>query len=75
MTVPSSGSPGGSDLPGRFQLETDLVPQGDQPAAIDDLVRRIESGEKYVTLLGVTGSGKTFTMAHAVARLQRPTLV
>jgi len=65
----------GSELPGRFQLETDLVPQGDQPAAIDALVRRIERREKYVTLLGVTGSGKTFTMAHVVARLQRPTLV
>ena len=62
-------------LPGRFQLETDLVPQGDQPAAIDELVRRIEAKEKYVTLLGVTGSGKTFTMAHTIARLQRPTLV
>ncbi|MGD0587496.1 MAG: excinuclease ABC subunit UvrB [Thermoplasmata archaeon] len=62
-------------LPGRFQLETDLVPQGDQPAAIDAIVQRVERGEKFVTLLGVTGSGKTFTMAHAVARLQRPTLV
>ncbi|HYK93216.1 MAG TPA: excinuclease ABC subunit UvrB [Thermoplasmata archaeon] len=62
-------------LPGRFELETDLVPQGDQPAAIDDIVRRVSDGEKFVTLLGVTGSGKTFTMAHAVARLQRPTLV
>ncbi|MGI0129465.1 MAG: excinuclease ABC subunit UvrB [Thermoplasmata archaeon] len=62
-------------LPGRFQLETDLLPQGDQPKAIDEIVRRIEGGEKYVTLLGVTGSGKTFTMAHTVARLQRPTLV
>ncbi len=75
MTAPSAGPSRGSDLPGRFQLETDLVPQGDQPAGIDELVRRIESREKYVTLLGVTGSGKTFTMAHAVARLQRPTLV
>ncbi|HLM70999.1 MAG TPA: excinuclease ABC subunit UvrB [Thermoplasmata archaeon] len=62
-------------LPGRFQLETDLVPQGDQPAAIEGIVERVEKGEKFVTLLGVTGSGKTFTMAHAVARLQRPTLV
>jgi excinuclease ABC subunit B len=62
-------------LPGRFQLETDLVPQGDQPKAIDDIVERVRRGEKYVTLLGVTGSGKTFTMAHTVARLQRPTLV
>jgi excinuclease ABC subunit B len=62
-------------LPGRFQLETDLLPQGDQPRAIDEIVHRVEAGEKYVTLLGVTGSGKTFTMAHTVARLQRPTLV
>jgi excinuclease ABC subunit B len=62
-------------LPGRFQLETDLVPQGDQPKAIDEIVERIRRDEKYVTLLGVTGSGKTFTMAHAIARLQRPTLV
>jgi len=62
-------------LPGQFQLETDMVPQGDQPEAIDSIVQRIERGEKFVTLLGVTGSGKTFTMAHAVARLQRPTLV
>ncbi len=60
---------------GRFELETDLAPQGDQPTAIEEIVARVASGEKYVTLLGVTGSGKTFTMAHAVARLQRPTLV
>ncbi|HZY91248.1 MAG TPA: excinuclease ABC subunit UvrB, partial [Thermoplasmata archaeon] len=62
-------------LTGRFELETDLVPQGDQPKAIDEIVQRVEHGENFVTLLGVTGSGKTFTMAHAVARLQRPTLV
>ena len=62
-------------LTGRFQLETDLAPQGDQPRAIDEIVRRLDRREKYVTLLGVTGSGKTFTMAHTVARLQRPTLV
>jgi excinuclease ABC subunit B len=63
------------ELPGRFQLETDLIPQGDQPRAIDEMVERIRAGERYVTLLGVTGSGKTFTMAHAIQRLQRPTLV
>ncbi len=62
-------------LPGRFELETDLAPQGDQPKAIDELVARLQVPEKFVTLLGVTGSGKTFTMAHVVARLQRPTLV
>ncbi len=63
------------ELPGRFQLETELVPQGDQPEAIEEVVRRLTRGEKYVTLLGVTGSGKTFTMAQTVERLQRPTLV
>jgi excinuclease ABC subunit B len=75
MRVGVEGEATPVDLPGRFQLETDLLPQGDQPKAIDEIVRRIGEGEKYVTLLGVTGSGKTFTMAHAVARLQRPTLV
>ncbi len=74
MTPPRAADPA-PELPGRFQLETDLVPQGDQPAAIAEIVRRVGAGEKYVTLLGVTGSGKTFTMAHAVAQLQRPTLV
>ncbi|HTT15930.1 MAG TPA: excinuclease ABC subunit UvrB [Thermoplasmata archaeon] len=62
-------------LPGRFELVTDMVPQGDQPKAIDELVRRVSGGEKFVTLLGVTGSGKTFTMAQVVQHLQRPTLV
>jgi excinuclease ABC subunit B len=62
-------------LPGRFALETELVPQGDQPTAIEGIVEKVSGGEKFVTLLGVTGSGKTFTMAHAIARLQRPTLV
>ncbi|MHB1866019.1 MAG: excinuclease ABC subunit UvrB [Thermoplasmata archaeon] len=52
-----------------------MVPQGDQPRAIQEIVERIGRGEKFVTLLGVTGSGKTFTMAHTVQRLQRPTLV
>ena len=75
MTPAGRKSPKAPELPGRFQLETDLVPQGDQPEAIEEVVRRVEQGEKYVTLLGVTGSGKTFTMAHTVARLQRPTLV
>jgi len=63
------------ELPGHFELETDMVPQGDQPRAIDEVVARLKRREKYVTLLGVTGSGKTFTMAHTVQRLQRPTLV
>jgi excinuclease ABC subunit B len=63
------------DLPGRFALETELTPQGDQPTAIAQLVERLQAGDKFTTLLGVTGSGKTFTMAHVVNRLQRPTLV
>ena len=75
MSPKAPGPAPSAPLPGRFKLETDLVPQGDQPQAIEEIVRRVELGEKYVTLLGVTGSGKTFTMAHAVARLQRPTLV
>ncbi|HHS50121.1 MAG TPA: excinuclease ABC subunit UvrB, partial [candidate division Zixibacteria bacterium] len=50
-------------------------PAGDQPEAIDKLVERIERGEKYSTLLGVTGSGKTFTVANLVQRIQKPTLV
>ena len=48
---------------------------GDQPKAVDDLVRRIEGGQKYMTLLGATGSGKTFTMANVIERVQKPTLV
>jgi excinuclease ABC subunit B len=75
MTERGGAPKAAPELPGRFQLETDLVPQGDQPEAIEEVVRRLSRGEKYVTLLGVTGSGKTFTMAHTIARLQRPTLV
>jgi excinuclease ABC subunit B len=71
----TSGSYARPRLPGRFQLETELTPQGDQPKAIAEAVERLRKPEKYVTLLGVTGSGKTFTMAHIVAQLQRPTIV
>ncbi len=58
-----------------FQVVSSFSPQGDQPQAIDRLVEGVRAGRKYHTLLGVTGSGKTFTMAHAIARLNRPTLV
>ena len=58
-----------------FQLVSDFKPTGDQPQAVDDLVRGVESGDRYQTLMGVTGSGKTFTMANIVERLQRPALV
>lgn len=58
-----------------FELISDYAPQGDQPQAIAKLTEGILSGDEFQTLLGVTGSGKTFTMAHVIANLQRPTLV
>ena len=58
-----------------FRLQSDYAPTGDQPQAIEQLTQSIEAGNRYQTLLGVTGSGKTFTMANVIARLQRPTLV
>ncbi|WP_028319604.1 excinuclease ABC subunit UvrB [Desulfobulbus elongatus] len=58
-----------------FEIVSDFVPSGDQPAAIDRLTANIEAGVREQILLGVTGSGKTFTMAQVVARVQRPTLV
>ncbi len=60
---------------GVFKLKSEYKPTGDQPGAIDAIVRSIESGSKEQTLLGVTGSGKTFTMANVIARLNRPTLI
>ena len=58
-----------------FQVVSPYQPQGDQPEAIDKLERGLNEGRKFQTLLGVTGSGKTFSMAHTVARVNRPTLV
>ena len=58
-----------------FKLHSSFKPTGDQPKAIDDLVAGIEAGERMQTLLGVTGSGKTFTMANVIARVNKPTLV
>ncbi|MDR7439780.1 MAG: DEAD/DEAH box helicase family protein, partial [Armatimonadota bacterium] len=58
-----------------FRMVTDLPPRGDQPKAIEELVRSLREGNKYTTLLGVTGSGKTYTMARVIERMQRPTLV
>ena len=58
-----------------YHLCAPYAPTGDQPQAIDQLCRGIESGMKYQTLLGVTGSGKTFTMANVIARMDRPALV
>lgn len=59
----------------KFKLTSEFKPTGDQPQAIDALVSGLNSGEKYQTLLGVTGSGKTFTVANVVERVQKPTLV
>ncbi|MDD5207212.1 MAG: excinuclease ABC subunit UvrB [Desulfobacterales bacterium] len=58
-----------------FELTTDLKPCGDQPQAVKELSEGIESGLEQQVLLGVTGSGKTFTMAHIIARVQKPTLI
>lgn len=58
-----------------FKLVSDYQPQGDQPEAIEALVRGLTEGEKHQVLLGITGSGKTFTVAQVVARVNRPTLV
>ncbi len=58
-----------------FKLVSDYQPQGDQPEAIDALVRGLQDAEKHQVLLGITGSGKTFTVASVVARVNRPTLV
>jgi len=58
-----------------FAVSSPFTPTGDQPRAIESLVANFEAGAREQTLLGVTGSGKTFTMAHVIARLQKPTLV
>ena len=58
-----------------FDLQSPFKPMGDQPEAIQQLVEGIEQGLPAQTLLGVTGSGKTFTMANVIARSERPTLI
>ena len=74
-TVPGA-APGFVEYPGSpFQLYQPYPPAGDQPTAIDSLVQGMEDGLMYQTLLGVTGSGKTYTMANVIARLGRPALV
>ena len=60
---------------GRFQLVSPYQPAGDQPAAIERLVKGFEGGLAHQTLLGVTGSGKTYTIANVVQQVQKPTLV
>ena len=58
-----------------FKIQSDYKPTGDQPEAIDKIVKAINNDEKFNTLLGVTGSGKTFTVANVIEEVQRPTLV
>ena len=60
---------------GKFHLKAPFAPTGDQPEAIDALCKGLEAGMRYQTLLGVTGSGKTFTMANVIERMNRPTLI
>lgn len=62
-------------MEGLFKLSSKYAPSGDQPKAIDALCESIESGSKYSTLVGVTGSGKTFTMANVIAKMNRPALI
>ncbi|NUN97290.1 MAG: DEAD/DEAH box helicase family protein, partial [Candidatus Omnitrophica bacterium] len=60
---------------GRFELVSKFAPQGDQPKAIEQLVEGLEAGLRFQTLVGVTGSGKTFTMANVIERVNLPTLI
>ena len=59
----------------RFILKSNFRPAGDQPKAIEGLLKSLNSGNRYQTLLGVTGSGKTFTMANVITKIQKPTLI
>src|SRR6187399_1095643 len=59
----------------RFQLRSDFQPKGDQPRAIEALIRGLREGKRAQTLLGITGSGKTFTVAHVIQAYDRPTLI
>ncbi|MFK7884466.1 MAG: excinuclease ABC subunit UvrB [Phycisphaerales bacterium] len=64
-----------TDSPGRFEVISPFVPAGDQPDAIKTIVDKLNAGEKHVCLLGATGTGKTFTMANVIARLNKPALI
>lgn len=59
----------------KFELVSDFAPQGDQPRAIEEIVQSIQAGNRHQTLLGATGTGKTFTAAQVIAKLNRPTLI
>ena len=58
-----------------FKIHSAMKPQGDQPSAIQKLIHGLRSGDRFQTLLGVTGSGKTFTVANVIEAVQRPVLV
>ncbi|MCL4683838.1 excinuclease ABC subunit UvrB [Myxococcota bacterium] len=75
MAARALNRPGAGAAGGRFRLVSEFSPQGDQPAAIAALVEGVRRGDRHQVLLGVTGSGKSFTIACAVEQLQRPTLV
>src|SRR5215470_7360514 len=64
-----------SDIGRPFEIRSDFEPAGDQPEAIQELCDGIAAGERDQVLLGVTGSGKTFTMAHVIQRIQRPAII
>src|SRR6266571_6771781 len=70
--VPRTGR---AEVPGLFKLTTEFQPEGDQPEAIRKLVEGVRAAKKHQVLLGVTGSGKTFTMAKVIEAIERPTLV
>ena len=59
----------------RFILNTDFIPAGDQPSAIEELVSGIQANEQDQVLLGATGTGKTFTMAHIIEKTQKPAII
>src|SRR5690625_194933 len=62
-------------MEGRFKLVSSFKPEGDQPKAIEQLVEQVEQGRNHLTLLGATGTGKTFTVSNVIERVNRPTLV
>ncbi len=75
MDIPMDENKRPAPANNEFRISEEMLPKGDQPKAIDELVEGANNGERYQTLLGVTGSGKTFTVANVIQRLQRPALV
>ena len=63
------------EMVNKFELVSDYVPKGDQPNAIEELVKGLQEGKSHQTLLGATGTGKTFTIANVIARTNIPTLI